>query len=166
VCARRIGRRRRSGGLPGWPRSSPRQGGIDRPELVELPLLEGPGRGRGLGDSDDRDAAAPGEVAEAAFAVERSLQNQGIGTALLDVIVLAARNRGYAAIRVVCLRSNWAMRRLAQKAEARLLLTLDELHGEISAPRPTMLSWLREAFVDAFDTAIYTMRAPGRAHAA
>jgi hypothetical protein len=52
------------------------------------------------------------------------------------------------------------MRRLAEKADARLILTYDEAAGEIYAPRPTALSWLREAFVDAFDTVIYTMRWP------
>jgi hypothetical protein len=52
------------------------------------------------------------------------------------------------------------MQKLAQKADARLVLTYDEAAGEIHAPRPTALSWLREAFVDTFDTVIYTMRWP------
>jgi GNAT superfamily N-acetyltransferase len=105
-------------------------------------------------------AAAPGEPAEAAFVVSPDLQHHGIGTALLDAIVLAARNRNHPVIRVACLRSNEAMRRLAEKADARLILTYDEAAGEIYAPRPTALSWLREAFVDAFDTVIYTMGWP------
>jgi hypothetical protein len=63
-------------------------------------------------------------------------------------------------IRVTCLRSNEAMQRLAQKADARLVLSYDEAAGEIHAPRPTALSWLREAFVDTLDTVIYTMRWP------
>jgi len=105
-------------------------------------------------------AAAPGEPAEAAFVVSPDLQHHGIGTALLDAIVLAARNRNHPVIRVACLRSNEAMRRLAEKADARLILTYDEAAGEIYAPRPTALSWLREAFVDAFDTVIYIMRWP------
>lgn len=105
-------------------------------------------------------AAAPGEPAEAAFVVSRDLQHHGIGTALLDAIVLAARNRNHPIIRVMCLRSNEAMQKLAQKADALLVLTYDEAAGEIHAPRPTALSWLREAFVDTFDTVIYTMRWP------
>ena len=107
-------------------------------------------------------AAAPGEPAEAAFVVSRDLRDHGIGTALLDTIVLAARNRNHPVIRVTCLRTNEAMRRLAQKADARMVLTFDEAAGEIHAPRRTALSWLREAFVDAFDTVIYTMRWPMR----
>ena len=105
-------------------------------------------------------AAAPGEPAEAAFVVSPDLRHHGVGTALLDAIVLAARNRRHPVIRVTCLRSNEAMRRLARKADARLVLTYDEAQGEIHAPRPTALSWMREAFVDAFDTVIYTMRWP------
>ena len=104
--------------------------------------------------------AAPGEPAEAAFVVSPDLRDHGIGTALLDAIVLAARNRNHPVIRVTCLRTNEAMRRLAQKADARLVLTYDEAAGEIYAPRPNALSWLREAFVDVFDTVIYTMRLP------
>ena len=105
-------------------------------------------------------AAAPGEPAEAAFVVSPDLRHHGIGTALLDTVVLAARNRGHSVIRVTCLRTNGAMRRLAQKAGAHMVLTYDEAAGEIYAPRPNALSWLREAFVDAFDTVIYTMRWP------
>ena len=84
----------------------------------------------------------------------------GIGTALLDAVVLAARNRRHPVIHVTCLRTNEAMHRLARKADARLVLTYDEAQGEIYAPRPTALSWMREAFVEAFDTVIYTMRRP------
>ena len=61
----------------------------------------------------------PGEPAEAAFVVSPDAQHHGIGTALLDVIVLAARNRNHPVIRVMCLRTNEAMRRLARKADAR-----------------------------------------------
>jgi N-acetylglutamate synthase-like GNAT family acetyltransferase len=42
--------------------------------------------------------AAPGEPAEAAFVVSPDAQHHGIGTALLDVIVLAARNRNNSVI--------------------------------------------------------------------
>jgi GNAT superfamily N-acetyltransferase len=105
-------------------------------------------------------ADAPGEPAEAAFVVSPDARHHGIGAALLDVIVLAARNRNHPVIRVTCLRTNEAMRRLAKKADARLVLTYDEAAGEIYAPRPNALSWLREAFADAFDTVIYTMRLP------
>ena len=105
-------------------------------------------------------ADAPGEPAEAAFVVSPGARHHGIGAALLDVIVLAARNRNHPVIRVTCLPTNVAMHRLAQKADARLILSYDEAVGEIYAPRPNALSWLREAFADAFDMVIYTMQWP------
>ena len=103
---------------------------------------------------------AHGPAAEAAFVVDPALRNQGIGTALLEATVLAARNRGYRCIRVACLRNNFAMRRLAQKAEAKLMLTFDEVHGEIVAPTPTPLSRLRETALDTYDTAARLWRSP------
>lgn len=105
-------------------------------------------------------------VAEAAFAVERGFQGRGIGTALLEAVVLAARNRGVTQLRVTCLAANAAMRRLAQKAQARLTLTLDEVAGEIIPPRPTPLSWLREASAEAADATIRLLRATGSRQAA
>src|SRR4051812_39303239 len=68
-------------------------------------------------------AAEPGEPAEAAFVVSPAIRHRGIGTALLDAVVLAARNRNHPVIRVTCLVTNEAMRRLAEKAHARLVLT-------------------------------------------
>lgn len=99
---------------------------------------------------------------EAAFAVDRHFQSKGIGTALLEAVVLAARNRGANRVRVMCLRTNLAMRRLAQKAEARLTLTLDEVEGEITTPRATPLSRLREASAEAADRAIRYLGGPQR----
>ena len=107
-------------------------------------------------------AGRSGGPAEAAFAVGRQFQSGGIGTALLEAVVLAARNRGIARVRVACLRTNLAMRRLAQKAEARLTLTLDEVEGEIAAPRATPLSWLREVSAELADRAIRLLRRPDR----
>ena len=104
-----------------------------------------------------------GGPAEAAFAVARDCQDHGIGTALLEAVVLAARNRGHLVIRVTCLRTNEAMRRLAQKADARLILSYDEAEGEIRTPAPTALSWLREAVVDALNRVICTLRRPLKA---
>jgi RimJ/RimL family protein N-acetyltransferase len=88
------------------------------------------------------------------------MRHRGIGTALLDAVVLAARNRGHPVIRVTCLPTNEPMRRLAERADARLALTHDDAEGEIRAPRATMLSRLREAAGDAFDTVGAMMRVP------
>ena len=93
------------------------------------------GRLRGVAELH---AAAPGEPAEAAFVVTPDLRDHGIGTALLDAVVLAARNRNHPVIRVTCLRTNEAMRRLAQKADARLVLTYDEA---ASVPLVFLTAW-------------------------
>lgn len=103
-----------------------------------------------------------GQPSEAAFAVDPRFQSRGIGTALLEAVVLAARNRNAVRVRVTCLRTNLAMRRLAQKAEARLTLTLDEVEGEITAPRATPLSWAREFAAEVADRVIRRLRAPER----
>jgi GNAT superfamily N-acetyltransferase len=123
------------------------------PVLVHGCFVDGVLRG-----AAELELSDPGQGAEAAFVVEPGFRNRGIATALLDVTVVAARNRACRSVRVVCLRHNWAMRRLAQKASAELLLSLDEIEGEIRAPMPTMVSWLREAFVDACDLTLYLMR--------
>lgn len=85
---------------------------------------------------------------EAAFAVDPRYRKRGVGALLLDAIVLHARNRGSREIRVVCLRDNMAMRRLATRAEARLMITLDEIEGTIAPPPPSPLSYWREWWSD------------------
>lgn len=73
-------------------------------------------------------------IAEAAFAVEPAHRNQGIGSRLLEAVLTDASDRGDRVISVRCLRSNAAMRRLAQKAQAHMTITLDEVEGEITPP--------------------------------
>ena len=105
--------------------------------------------------------AAPGEPAEAAFAVcARPATSWHRDCAPRSRSCSRRAIVSHPVIRVACLRSNEAMQRLAEKADARLMPTFDEAAGEIHAPRPNALSWVREAFVDVFDTVIYTMRWP------
>lgn len=73
-------------------------------------------------------------VAEAAFAVEPAHRNQGIGARLMEAVLTDASDRGDRIISVRCLRSNAAMRRLAQKVQAHMTITLDEVEGEITTP--------------------------------
>lgn len=72
--------------------------------------------------------------AEAAFAVAPAHRNQGVGYRLLKAVLTEASDRGDSVIRVRCLRSNAAMRRLAQKARADMTITLDEVEGNILPP--------------------------------
>ncbi len=89
-------------------------------------------------------------------------RNRGIGASLLDGILLGAANRGYDRVRTVCLPTNVAMRQLARKAGAKLELAVDELKGEITPPRPTFITWLREVVGDIFDTPSYLCHAYSR----
>ena len=72
-----------------------------------------------------------GEEAEAAFSVERSYQDQGIGTELMGRVVRAARNRGIRRLYMSCLAENAKMQAIARKHEADLRFEYGEVIGEI-----------------------------------
>lgn len=90
----------------------------------------------------------PGE-AEAAFSVERDFQNHGLGTVLLDRVILAARNRGIRTLCLNCLAQNRRMQQIARKFSAELSFDTDEVMAELKAPFPTALSLAQEAAADA-----------------
>ncbi len=91
-------------------------------------------------DSDNR--------GEAAFAVAKGHQGLGIGTALMEATILAARNRNLRSVKVMCLRSNLAMRKIAMRARAKFMIEVDEVAGEIRPAAPNVLSWMRELLMD------------------
>lgn len=86
--------------------------------------------------------------AEAAFSIEKSWQSHGVGTELLDRILLAARNRGIKQLHVTCLLENQRMQQLARKFDAEMRRDLDSVVGEVETPYPTPLSVLREMIAD------------------
>lgn len=86
--------------------------------------------------------------AEAAFSVEAEFQNHGVGSALLDRTILAAKNRGIRAIYMSCLAENRRMQAVARKYEADLRFEADEVLGEVANTGPTPLSLLREWIAD------------------
>src|SRR4051794_26528415 len=55
------------------------------------------------------------EQAEAAFSIEQAWQSHGVGTALLERTLLAARNRGIKLMHMACLVNNRRMIDLAKK---------------------------------------------------
>jgi GNAT superfamily N-acetyltransferase len=99
--------------------------------------------------------ALPNE-AEAAFSIEKPWQSHGVGTALLDRTLLAARNRGYKLLHMACLAENKRMQQLAQKFDAELTFDFGSVIGEVEAAHPTPLSVMRELVADgtAFATAM------------
>src|SRR5438445_6568998 len=94
--------------------------------------------------------------AEAAFSIEKPWQSHGVGSLLLERTLLAARNRGIKFLHMACLADNRRMQQLARKFDAELTFDFGSVIGEVSAPRPTPLSVMREVLVDShgFATAL------------
>lgn len=97
-----------------------------------------------------------GQQAEVAFSIERPWQSHGVGSALLERTLLAARNRGIKLLHMACLAENRRMQQLARKFEAELSFDFGSVVGEVEAPSPTPLSLMREFVSDShgFATAI------------
>ena len=86
--------------------------------------------------------------AEAAFSIEKPWQSHGIGSALLERSLLAARNRGIKLLHVYCLAGNQRMQQLARKFDAELTFDFGTVIGKMENPHPTPLSVMRELVVD------------------
>jgi GNAT superfamily N-acetyltransferase len=112
-------------------------------------LLRGAAELRPLGPAFAREA-------EAAFSIETPWQSHGVGSALLDRTLLAARNRSIRKLHMACLANNRRMQELARKFDAELTFDFGSVVGEVEAARPTPLSVLREFVVDGhgFATAV------------
>jgi GNAT superfamily N-acetyltransferase len=97
---------------------------------------------------------------EAAFSIEKQWQSHGVGSALLECTLLAARNRGIKFLHMVCLADNKRMQQLARKYDAELRFDFGSVVGEVAAPRPTPLSLLREMIADGygFATAVFDVQ--------
>lgn len=87
-------------------------------------------------------------TAEAAFSVEKPWQSHGVGSVLLERMLLAARNRGISALHMQCLADNRRMQQLAAKFRADLSFDTGSVIGEVDPPRPTPLSLMRELIED------------------
>jgi GNAT superfamily N-acetyltransferase len=93
--------------------------------------------------------AAPFPIeGEVAFSVERPWQSHGVGSALLERTLLAARNRGITRVHMACLADNARMQQLARKFAADLSFDSGGVVGEVASPLPTPLSILREVLAD------------------
>jgi GNAT superfamily N-acetyltransferase len=87
-------------------------------------------------------------LAEAAFSIEKRWQSHGVGTELLERVLLAARNRGVKQLHITCLLENERMQQLARKFDAELRHDFDSVIGEVDTPYPTPLSLMREMIAD------------------
>ena len=101
------------------------------------------------------------EEAEAAFSIETPWQSNGVGTALLERTLLAARNRGIKLLHMACLVNNARMIELARKFEAELKFDFGSVIGEVEAAHPTPMSVWRELVADThgFATAMLDVQA-------
>ena len=101
------------------------------------------------------------DEAEAAFSIETPWQSNGVGTALLERTLLAARNRGIKLLHMACLVNNARMIELARKFEAELKFDFGSVVGEVEAARPTPMSVWRELVADThgFATAMLDVQA-------
>ena len=88
------------------------------------------------------------QEAEAAFSIEKPWQSHGVGSALLERTLLAARNRGIKLLHMACLANNQRMIELARKFEADLTFDFGSVVGEVEAAHPTPLSVWREMVAD------------------
>ena len=93
-------------------------------------------------------AGALAREAEAAFSIEQRWQSHGVGSALLERTLLAARNRGIKFLHLECLADNARMQQLARKFDAELSFDFGSVVGEVESSRPTPLSLMREILVD------------------
>ena len=89
-----------------------------------------------------------GQEAEAAFSVESTHQDMGIGTELMGRVIRSARNRGVQRLYMSCLAENSRMQAIARKYEADLRFEYGEVVGEIVPQEPNYFSILAEAVED------------------
>lgn len=78
--------------------------------------------------------------AEAAFSVEKSYQDSGLGTELFGRVIRAARNRGLRRLYGNCLLENRKMQRIAKKYDASLSFEQGNVLSELVPMAPNYFS--------------------------
>ena len=90
------------------------------------------------------------DKAEAAFSVESCCRQSGVGTQLMELTLIAARNRGCRTIYMSCLATNRAMQHLALKFTSDLTFELGDVVGRIDQRGLSPFSLFRETLTDMF----------------
>lgn len=88
------------------------------------------------------------QPAELAISVESELQNRGIGTELLRLSLISARNRDIIHIHMTCLLENAKMRRVASKYADDYDIVGSEIHARTRQDGPDFSSRLEESLND------------------
>ncbi|SDU46997.1 GNAT family N-acetyltransferase [Stappia sp. ES.058] len=89
-------------------------------------------------------------TAEAAFSVEETCRLSGVGTRLMELTLIAARNRGCHHIYMNCLATNRAMQQLARKFTKDLTFEMGDIVGRIDPRSASPFSHIREQTSDFF----------------
>ena len=99
-------------------------------------------------------------MAEAAFSVEPACRHRGVGSGLMEQVILAARNRGVSRLYMSCLGWNRAMQALARRFAAELVFESEDVLGIVEAEAPTTGTLMQEAVSNAgsFATAILDLQ--------
>ena len=103
-----------------------------------------------------------GHEAEAAFSVEATHQDLGIGSDLMGRIIRSARNRGVQRLYMSCLPENNRMQAIARKYEAELAFEPGVFVGEIVPQGPNYFSVLAEAVEDRMGFILAVLDLQGR----
>jgi GNAT superfamily N-acetyltransferase len=93
------------------------------------------------------------DEAEAALSVEKAWQSRGVGTVLLERVLLVARNRQIKHLHMLCLADNRRVQQLARKFDAELAFQSGSVVADVTAPAPTPMSMMRELVADGADLA-------------
>jgi GNAT superfamily N-acetyltransferase len=114
-------------------------------------VLRGAGELRGFGHGLP---LAFGGAAEAAFSVEKDFRGRGVGTALMERIVRAARNRRAGELYMTCLPHNTPMQRIARKFAAELQHESDQVDAAFRPTAASPASMWREIVEDSASFAV------------
>jgi RimJ/RimL family protein N-acetyltransferase len=107
-------------------------------------------------------SAVWGQEAEAAFSVEVTHQDQGIGSELMGRVIRAARNRSVQRLYMSCLAENSKMQTIARKHEADLKFEYGEVIGEIVPTEANYFSIMAEAMEDRVSYMMAVLELGGR----
>lgn len=97
--------------------------------------------------------------AEIALSVERTAQNKGVATALMNRMLNVAANRGVQTIDLICSAENSGMLAIARKFPADMNVDNGEVEITIKPKPSNSVTQMLEAYDDTFSFAALTMNA-------